>query len=169
MPHPTEPSAPSSLPTAEPESPADAARRLIEANSYMTLATADSAGRPWATPVWFAHAAVDGDEFVWVSRPGARHSQNIAGRPAVAIAIFDSTVPLGGAAAVYVEAVASEVAADERAAALAVYNERSVARDIRPWQEADVTGFAPHRLYRARASAVFVLDDRDQRIPVSGD
>ena len=26
----------------------------------------------------------------------------------------------------------------------------------------------PHRLYRARASAVFVLDDRDQRVPVAG-
>ena len=63
-------------------------------------------GPPWAISVWFAHAAVDADESVWVSRPGARHSQNIASRPAVAIAIFDSTVPVGGAAAVYVEAVA---------------------------------------------------------------
>ena len=30
------------------------ARRIIDANSYMTLATADADGRPWATPVWFA-------------------------------------------------------------------------------------------------------------------
>ena len=82
--------------------------------------------------------------------------------------VYDSTVPVGGAAAVYVEAVAAEVPAADRAAALAVYSDKSVARGIRPWQEADVTGFAPHRLYRARATAVFVLDDRDQRVPVAG-
>ena len=159
------------MPIPSAESPADAARRMIEANSYLTLATADAAGRPWATPVWFAHAETEteaGYEFVWVSKPGARHSQNVAARPEIAIVVYDSTVPVGGAAAVYVEAVAAEVPAADRAAALAVYSDKSVARGIRPWQEADVTGFAPHRLYRARASAVFVLDDRDQRVPVAG-
>jgi nitroimidazol reductase NimA-like FMN-containing flavoprotein (pyridoxamine 5'-phosphate oxidase superfamily) len=151
------------------QSPADAARSIIESNAYMTLATADASGLPWATPVWFAHAAVDGDEFIWISRPGARHSQNIAARPEVAIAIYDSTVPEGEAAAVYVEAVAAEVADDERAAALAVFNERSEARGLRPWQGSDVTGFAPHRLYRATATAEFVLGESDERVPVGGD
>jgi GNAT superfamily N-acetyltransferase len=33
----------------------DLARGLIDANAYMTLATADADGRPWASPVWFAH------------------------------------------------------------------------------------------------------------------
>jgi predicted pyridoxine 5'-phosphate oxidase superfamily flavin-nucleotide-binding protein len=36
------------------ESAAECARRIIDANSYATLATADADGRPWATPVWFA-------------------------------------------------------------------------------------------------------------------
>ena len=154
---------------SQSESPVDAVHRMIEANSYLTLATADATGRPWATPVWFAHAPDDdGDAFVWVSKPGARHSQNIVARPEVAIVVFDSTVPVGGASAVYVEAVAAEVAAADRAAALAAYNEKSVARGIRRWRESDVTGFAPHRLYRARASALFVLDDRDERVPITG-
>ena len=100
------------MPLPSAESPADAARRMIEANSYLTLATADASGRPWATPVWFAHAESEaGYEFVWVSKPGARHSQNVAARPEIAIVVYDSTVPVGGAAAVYVEAVAAEVAA----------------------------------------------------------
>jgi predicted pyridoxine 5'-phosphate oxidase superfamily flavin-nucleotide-binding protein len=30
------------------------AHAILEANQYLTLATADAAGRPWATPVWFA-------------------------------------------------------------------------------------------------------------------
>ncbi|MFL6120526.1 pyridoxamine 5'-phosphate oxidase family protein, partial [Actinophytocola sp.] len=33
---------------------ADIARTILDANSFMTLATADGAGTPWATPVWFA-------------------------------------------------------------------------------------------------------------------
>ena len=32
----------------------DAARAIVEANRFMTLATADADGVPWASPVWFA-------------------------------------------------------------------------------------------------------------------
>ncbi len=31
------------------------AKRIIDSNQYMTLGTADREGRPWASPVWFAH------------------------------------------------------------------------------------------------------------------
>ena len=43
------------------------ARAIIDANLYMTLATADESGRPWASPVYFA--VDDYREFIWVSRP----------------------------------------------------------------------------------------------------
>ena len=65
------------------------ARRIIDAHVYMTLATADADGRPWASPIWFAHE--DHTRFVWVSRPERRHSRNLAERPRVGIVIFDST------------------------------------------------------------------------------
>ena len=146
------------------ESPADAARRVIDANSYLTLATADDTGRPWATPVWFAEH--DLREFFWVSRFETRHSYNIAERSDVALAIFDSTVPVGSAIAVYVEGVAAEVGNSDLQAALAVYGDRSEARGLRRWQVSDVTGFAPHRLYRATAAQVYVLDDEEQRVPL---
>ena len=155
---------PMTMATPAPGSPTDAARRVIAANDYMTLATADRDGRPWATPVWFAER--DGREFVWVSRPGARHSLNIADRPEIALAIFDSTVTPGEGVGVYVEAVAEQVDEVGRADALAVYSARSVARGIREWQESDVAGSAPHRIYRARAMHVWVLDEHDQRVPV---
>jgi nitroimidazol reductase NimA-like FMN-containing flavoprotein (pyridoxamine 5'-phosphate oxidase superfamily) len=144
----------------------DEARRVLAANLYLTLATADGDGRPWATPVWFA--ARDLSDFVWVSRPGARHSANIAGRSAVGIVVFDSTVVVGGAAAVYVEAEAEEVGADDRADALAVYNGRTQEQGIASWSERDVTGAAQFRLYRARASRVYVLDEHDGRVEVRG-
>jgi uncharacterized protein YhbP (UPF0306 family) len=156
-----------SQPSPTSESPAEIAHRIIEENSYMTLATADESGRPWATPVWFAHSAADGDEFVWVSRPGTRHSENIGARPEVAIVVYDSSVPVGSAAAVYVVAVAHEVTDDERPAALAVFNDGGVADGIPAWNEADVSGPAQFRMYRARATAVFVLGEGDQRVPLA--
>jgi hypothetical protein len=149
---------------ADATTPADAARLVIDANSYLILATADAAGRPWATPVWFAER--DLREFVWVSRIETRHSANIAERPEVALAVFDSTVPVGSAIAVYVEAAAAPVHDAELDDALGVFNGRSVARGLRPWSDSEVTGAAPHRLFRALASQVWVLDENERRIVV---
>jgi nitroimidazol reductase NimA-like FMN-containing flavoprotein (pyridoxamine 5'-phosphate oxidase superfamily) len=143
---------------------ADLAGGIIDANRYMTLATADGDGRPWATPVWYAHEGYT--DFLWVSRPDARHSRNLAGRPELAIVIFDSTVPIGGARAVYVEALAEELSGAERERAIAVFSRRSEADGGGQWRTADVIAPAPHRLYSARASAHFVLGANDQRILV---
>ena len=96
------------------DDPAAVAKRIIEANVYMTLATADREGRQWPSPVWFAHEGYA--EFVWVSKPGARHSQNLAARPQAGIVIFDSTVGQGEAEAVYIEAEAEQLEGDERIA-----------------------------------------------------
>ena len=143
----------------------DRSRRIVADNRYLTLATADGEGRPWATPVWFAAEGLH--TFCWVSRPGARHSMNIAAQPQVAIVVFDSTVLSSDAAAVYVEAQAAEVDADQRAAVLAVYNRRSLAQGMAEWTDETVTGPAQFRLYRAVATKVYVLDDHDQRVLVS--
>ena len=82
----------------------DRARTIIDSNRYMALGTADSDGHPWVSPVWFA--SEDYAHFHWVSSPDARHSRKIAARPEVAIVIFDSTVPVGGAQAVYMSGLA---------------------------------------------------------------
>ncbi len=37
------------------ETAAQTVRDIIEASRYLVLATADTAGRPWSTPVYFAH------------------------------------------------------------------------------------------------------------------
>jgi Pyridoxamine 5'-phosphate oxidase len=66
---------------------ASVARDIIDSNAYMTLATADENGRPWASPVWYAH-------FYWVSSPEARHSRNLAARSEVGVVIFDSQAPV---------------------------------------------------------------------------
>jgi nitroimidazol reductase NimA-like FMN-containing flavoprotein (pyridoxamine 5'-phosphate oxidase superfamily) len=139
----------------------EAARAIVDANSYMTLATADADGAPWVSPVWFAHEQYEA--FVWMSRPGARHSRNIAARREIAIVIFDSTVSPRQRNAVYVDAAAAIVPDAELADALAVYAARSVARGLETLAREEVSGDAPWRLYRARASAVYVLEDEHDR------
>jgi hypothetical protein len=149
------------------EDTAVAARRIVDANSYMTIATADVEGRPWASPVWYA--PVTPVELLWVSRPESRHSQNIAARPEIAIVIFDSTVPIGAAEAVYLEAVAEQLSSDGLDEAIATFSERSQAHGARAWSAADVLPPATFRLYRANVSSSFVLGPGDERLPVQGD
>jgi pyridoxine/pyridoxamine 5'-phosphate oxidase len=146
-------------------STAAAARALIDRSSYMTIASADADGRPWVSPVWFAHE--DYAEFLWVSRPDARHSVNIEVRPSVALVVFDSTVAPGNAQAVYIEADVEEADAGVLEGAVGAYSDKSVGSGLRAWSVADVSGTAPHRLYRARAIASFVLGANDRRVPVS--
>jgi uncharacterized protein YhbP (UPF0306 family) len=143
----------------------DRFRRVIDANLYMTLATADEAGSPWASPVYFAHH--DYREFVWVSKPGARHSRNIAARPEVGIVVFDSHAPISTGGGVYLQATAAELVGDERDGPLAVFSARAVAHGGEPWGLANVEPPAEIRVYRATASEHWVLDSRDHRIPVT--
>lgn len=141
------------------------ARTLVAENSYLTLATAAVDGVPWASPVWFA--ARELDVFVWASKPGARHSRNIAENPRVSLVIFDSSRPPAEARALYVSADAELVDDPTFEDALAVYNARSVERGLGEWDPAKLREPARHRLYRAVALESFVLDGNDERIRVS--
>jgi nitroimidazol reductase NimA-like FMN-containing flavoprotein (pyridoxamine 5'-phosphate oxidase superfamily) len=137
------------------------ARSIIDSNRYLTLGTADDTGLPWVSPVWYAHAEYR--RFFWVSSPEAMHSRNLTGRPEVAIVIFDSHEP-GGWKAVYMSAVAEElIDVDE---VIEIFSRRSEAQGLRAWTGADVRPPARHRLYRATASEHFVLNERDERLPV---
>ena len=121
------------------------AREVLDGNLYMTLATADASGRPWATPVYFT---ADGTrDFYWISSPEARHSHNIAARPEVGIVVFDSRVAIGTAEAVYMTATAAQVGDDELEACAELYSSRlSAARRFDP---DELRAPAPFRLYRA--------------------
>jgi nitroimidazol reductase NimA-like FMN-containing flavoprotein (pyridoxamine 5'-phosphate oxidase superfamily) len=137
------------------------ARSIIDSNRYMALATADQHGRPWASPVWYA--PVEYREFLWVSSPEARHSQNLAVRPELAIVIFDSHRG-GGWNALYMSAVAEQVADVDDA--IRIFSRHGEAQGLRAWTREDVLPPARHRLYRATVSEHFVLDPHDRRLPV---
>jgi pyridoxamine 5'-phosphate oxidase-like protein len=141
------------------------ARSIVDSNLYMTLATANGGGDPWASPVYFAHR--DYREFVWISKPEARHSRNLAERPEAGIVIFDSRAPIGTGQAFYVEATVVRPEGGELDAAIEAFSRRSREHGGEPLTRAEVEGDARLRLYRAEAIERFVLGPTDERIPVS--
>ena len=146
--------------------PHETARAIVAANNYLTLATADRDGRPWASPVYYTP---DGDtDFYWVSRPESRHSRNIAERPEVGIVIYDTQVPIGAAEAVYLTARAEAVGDADLDRCAEIFRRR---------YPEDLASFTPERLrpphelrlYRARVvDASVLLNDGgpDIRVPL---
>jgi uncharacterized protein YhbP (UPF0306 family) len=146
------------------QDPAAITRAIIDANLYMVLGTADEAGQPWVSPVYYAPA--DYREFFWVSSPDSRHSRNLEGRGEVVIVIFDSSVPIGTGQGVYMSAVAQEVGGDDRSAGIDIFCRRSLAHGGHAWTLQDVESPARLRLYRATAVEQF-LGVNDRRVPVT--
>ena len=139
------------------------------ASRYMTLATADADGVPWASPVWFAQENYR--ELFWVSHPGARHSQNIAVRSRIGMVVFDSTVEPGTGQAVYMNASAEQVT-DSGAVehGIDIFSRVSVRQGSDEFGLDQVTGDARLRLYRASVSDFSILDPDspfDVRVEVS--
>ena len=149
--------------THDPQELEAVAKSIIERNRYMTLATADGDGLPWASPVWYA--PVGYREFLWVSKPDARHSQNLALRPELSIVIFDSH-QAGGLNALYMSAVSEQVADEDIDEGIEAFSRHGEAQGLRAWTRDDVVPPARHRLYRATESEQFVLDEHDERLPV---
>ena len=148
-------------------SAAQTVRHIIEASRYLVLATADTAGRPWSSPVYFAHIGFT--EFFWVSSPDVTHSRNIEVRPEVGIVVFDSQVAIGAGQGVYMSAVAKLLEDDETARGIEAFSRRSVAHGGPDWTSEDVRPGAGLRLYQATADSHWILakDGRpDHRIPV---
>jgi Pyridoxamine 5'-phosphate oxidase len=142
-----------------------AARAIVDDNLYLVLGTADEAGHPWVSPVYFA--PVSYTELVWVSRPGAQYSRNLAVRPEVSLVIFDSTVPINTGQAVYGVGHAEEVPSDAVAPLLDVFSRRTEQHGDSQFP-ADLVGPSGHlRLYRAVATQLWALDPNDQRIPIT--
>lgn len=125
------------------------ARRVIDANHYMVLATRDPDEGPRLSPVYYTAARYT--DFYWVSSPEARHSRNLAERPQVEIVIFDSTADVGDGEAVYLAAIARPIR-DHELAAVCAEAFRTTAGGQRFEPDA-LRGSSPLRLYVARAKS----------------
>jgi hypothetical protein len=125
------------------------ARNVIDANHYMTLATSERDSRPRVSPVYYTPARYT--DFYWVSSPDARHSRNIADRPEIEIVIFDSSVPVGETAAVYIGAHARAIETDELETLLPEAFRTTAG--ARAFARVELQGRAPLRLYVAHATS----------------
>ena len=150
------------LPGHRPTDLRDHAEDLLASNRYLTLGTVTPDGRPWTSPVYFA---ADGlTSYYWCSTTDSTHSVNLAGNDAVSLVVFDSTVAPYTGRAVYASGVAAPVTEAELDHALTVYpgpearGGSSLGRD-------DVGGDSPWRVWRAVATAVWVLCPRERGRP----
>ena len=125
------------------------ARRVIDGNHYMTLATVEPDGAPRLSPVYYTPARHT--DLYWVSSPDARHSRNLHERPGIQIVIYDSSVPAYHGEAVYLAATARVVGDDELER---VVGEAFRAKaGARPFAPEELRGDAEIRLYVARITS----------------
>lgn len=140
----------------------DHAKALLERNAYLTLGTVGGDGQPWTSPIYMA---ADGlSDFYWVSNQASLHSLNVEAHPQVSLVVFDSTVPAYHGRALYAVGTAAVVEESELEHGLGVYPGPE-SRGGSTMLLEDVTGESPYRLYRARASRVWVLCPREPRQP----
>jgi hypothetical protein len=150
------------------------ARRLIETTPHLTLATADVSGKPWSSPVYFAHDQAFA--LYWVSFRQTVHSANIRVRPQVGVSILGEP-PHHEGEGVYFDAVAAELhdLADVEHA-IEVRRTRPQDSKFAVTSPGDVLGDAAWRIYRAVPVAVFRYHDAarivhgqhvDVRVPVT--
>lgn len=136
----------------------EGAKKIIEENIYLTLATSSKKGKPWISPLFFAY---DPDyNLYWVSSKYSRHSQLIAENPKVAITIFDSKAPEGDGDAVYFEATAVDVeSANEIEKAMNIFNSRVTKDEFRIKKIEDVSGNGIWRITKASPIKIFKLTE----------
>lgn len=133
------------------------ARRLIEATPHLTLATADASGKPWSSPVYFAHDQAF--TLYWVSFRQTVHSANIRVRPQVGISLLGEPPDHEGQG-VYFDAVATELHdLTEVERAIEVRRTRPQDRKFAVTAPGDVLGDAAWRIYRAVPVAVYTYHD----------
>ena len=135
------------------------ARGIIDVNRYMALGTADETGRPWVSPVYFAPNGYR--ELYWLSSPDAQHSRNVAVRPDVFAAVFNSQVPIGQGQAVYMTATAAELTGEELERGIEIFSSMSQSHGAKAWSLEDVRA-AGLRLFRAVVSEHWVLDPAER-------
>jgi len=155
-------------PTELPESVVERLRivkALLGDIHYLTLATADADGRPWASTVWFCASLRSPSterldvELIWLSRPEARHSLNLLERPEVGISVFDSQQPADTGVGLQFAARAERVTRGELEEAVAVFSKASLGAGGNAWSPAQLEAPAPLRAYRARPDRAFLLVD----------
>jgi general stress protein 26 len=135
----------------------DQAHRILQTERFCTLATVDSAGFPWASPLLYGYDA--GLTLYWSSAIAARHSVNLdetQGR--CAVTMFDSHASPGKIAGLFLTGVAGLVSENQVAQAMEHLFDRMDQRPDRT--AADYLGDSPRRFYQFQPREIWLTGDR---------
>jgi nitroimidazol reductase NimA-like FMN-containing flavoprotein (pyridoxamine 5'-phosphate oxidase superfamily) len=133
------------------------AHHILQTERFCTLATVDSAGFPWASPLLYSYDA--GLTLYWSSAIASRHSVNLQetqGR--CAVTIFDSHASPGEIAGLFLTGTGELVPENQVAQAMEHLFDRM---DQRPDRTAiDYLGDSPRRFYQFQPSEIWITGDR---------
>ena len=125
--------------------------KILHDNTYATISTVDTEGRPWAAPVWYVR---DKDmNLYWCSPLSSQHSKNIESNADVYITIFNSVANEGDGVGLYFRALASEIEESEIDTVMSLYNESTQTFKL---NKSNCSGLAPTRLYKATPSELWI-------------
>lgn len=125
-------------------------KKVITYNEHMVVATADTGGKPWVSPVFYAYD--ENFNLYWVSAKTALHSTNIRNNPRVAICIFGpaSSEEADRLHGIYIDAEAQELTdEDEIRHAAHIMQQRPQPDKFMIKSLSAVTGSASWRIYKA--------------------
>ena len=154
---------------------AEKARRIISANNYLTLATSDLNGKPWAAPLYYAY---DKDfNFYFISASDSLHVKHIQENENVSVAIFDTHDPVGEGDGVQLEGIAHRLGILDLPYALYVYFRRRFPEEIERIKNGhfptEYIGNSFFSFIKLKPTKVFTLDlsvkDFDKRLEVELD
>jgi nitroimidazol reductase NimA-like FMN-containing flavoprotein (pyridoxamine 5'-phosphate oxidase superfamily) len=141
---------------------AQLARKIIDDNKYMTLATCKDT-MPWVAPLFFA--TDKNFNFYFLSGKEARHVIEIKGNPNVALSIYDSREIPERADGVYIEGVASQVPLKELLSAMnLLYKKRFPnPRELKEHLHStvDFLGDKPRRFFKVVPKHIYKLDQEN--------
>jgi hypothetical protein len=144
------------------------AHAILTANRYAVLGTATLSGDPWVSRVYFVNLGLSTPALALPPFSTTLRTDRPE-PPRIALTVFDSTVPLGGATAFYARATAELCPDDDLATQLQAFSTHSTAEGFPVWRPDQVTGDATLRLYRAEVTEAWLLpaeEGPERRIPL---
>lgn len=147
------------------------AKEIIEQNQYMTIASVDEFGYPWASPVAYVYDKKY--NLYWVSVPESKHQKNIENNSKISLSIFDSHQRWGEGTGIQIEAFVTKVPSKDLLSVSKLYftrnypyksSKRAFGEGLRKLLKRNIYSF-----YSATPTRIWVPDpeaDIDSRIEV---
>jgi hypothetical protein len=132
--------------------------QILQTERFLTLATVDRSGFPWASPLLYGYDA--GLTLYWSSAIASRHSVNLdQSQGRCAVTMFDSHASPGKIAGLFLTGYGELVPDDQVAQTM----EHLLTRmDQRPNRTAaDYLGDSPRRFYQFQPKEIWITGDRE--------